>query len=212
MLKILKNLNTSKAAGIDNLPPKILKDAADELSAPLCSLINKSLQASLFPTSEKCGKITPAFKSGNPTLLDNYRPITVIPALSKVIEKIIYNQLSQYLESNGLLCPHQFGFRQGRSTQHAVTLLSEKVRQNIDKGLCSGAVYIDLRKAFDTVRHATLLEKLPSYGIDDLELQWIGDYLFNRKQKVIFDNTSSCKETLHVVPHKDPRWGPSFLD
>eukprot|EP00794_Sanderia_malayensis_P000789 gene789-79_t len=118
----------------------MLKDAADELSAPLCRLINKSLQASLFPTSEKCGKITPVFKSGNSTLLDNYRPITVIPALSKVIEKIVYNQLSQYLESNGLLCPRQFGFRQGRSTQHAVTLLSEKVRQNIDKWLRAGAL------------------------------------------------------------------------
>ena len=116
-------------------------------------------------------------------MLDNYRPITVIPALSKVIEKIIYNQLSQYLESNDLLCPHQFGFRQGRATQHAVTLLSEKVRQNIDKGPCSGAVYIDLRKAFDTVRLATLLVKLPSFGIDDVELQWICDYLFDRKKK-----------------------------
>ena len=111
-MKIIKNGTTSKAAGIDNLPPKILKDAAEELSAPLCSLINKRLQASLFPTSEKCGKITP-FKSGNSTYLSNYRRVTVIPALSKVIEKIIYNQLSQYLEVNGLLCAHQFGFRQG---------------------------------------------------------------------------------------------------
>ena len=70
------------------------------------------------------------------------------------------------------------------------------VRQNIDKGLRTGAVYIDLRKAFDSVRHATLLEKLLSYGIDDVELQWIGDYLFNRKQIVIFDNTSSCEENV----------------
>ena len=157
VLKILKSFITSKAAGIDNLPPEILKDTADELSAPLCILINKSLQVSSFPTSEKYGKTTPVFKSGNPTLLDNYRPITVIPALSKIIEKIIYNQLSLYREANanGLLCPHQFGFKQGRSTQHAVTLLSESIRQNIDKKLCSGAVYIDLRKAFDTVNHAT---------------------------------------------------------
>ncbi len=125
-------------------------------------------------------------------MLDNYTPITVIPPLSKVMEKIIYNQLSQYLESNGLLCPHQFGFRQGRSTQHAVTLLSEKVTQKIDKGLCSGAVYIDLRQAFDTACHVTLREKLPG----DVELQWIGDYVFNRKQKVIFDSTSSCEENV----------------
>ena len=121
----------------------MLKDAAEELSAPLCSLVDKSLRESLFPTSEKCGKIIPVFKSGDPAILDNYRPITVVPALSKVIEKIVYNQLSQYLEKNGLLCPRHF-FRHGRSTQHAVTLLSEEVRQNIDKGLCIGAVYIDL--------------------------------------------------------------------
>ena len=159
ILKILKNLNTSKVAGIDNLPPNILKHAADELSAPLCSLINESLQVSSFSTAGKCWKITPAFISDSQTLLDNYRPIAVIPALSKIIEKIIYNQLSRYLEANGLLCPHQFGFRQGRSTQHAVTLLSENIRQNVDKGRCSGVVYIDLRKAFDTVSHATLLEK-----------------------------------------------------
>ena len=159
ILKILKNLNTSKVAGIVDLPPNILKHAADDLSAPQCSLINASLQVSSFPKSEKCGKVTPLFKPDSLTLLDNCKPITVIPAQSKIIEKIIYNQLSRYLKANGLLCPHQFGLRQGRSTQQAVTLLSENIRQNIDKGLCSGVVYIDLRKAFDTVNHATLLEK-----------------------------------------------------
>ena len=211
VLKILKNLNTSKAAGIDNLPPKMLKDAAEDLSAPLCSLINKSLQESLFPTSEKCEQIIPVFKSGDPAILDNYRPITVVPVLSKVIEKIIYNQLSQYLESNGLLCSRQFGFRHGRSTQHAVTLLSEEVRQNIDKGLCTGAVYIDFCKAFDTVRHATFLEKLPRCGIDNAELQWIGEYLFNRKQKVIFNNTSSCEEQVTCCVPQGSILGPFSL-
>ena len=123
---------------------------------------------SSFPTSENCWKVTHVLKSDNPTLQDNYRPITVIPALSKVMEKIIHNKLSRYLEANSLLCSHQFWFRQGRSTQHAGTLLSVNIGQNMDKGLRSGAVYIDLRKAFDKVRHATLLEKLPSYGIDDV--------------------------------------------
>ena len=89
VLKILKNLNTWKAAGIDSLPPNILKHVADELSVPLCRLINESLQVFSFPTSEKCGKIIHVFKSDSPTLLDNYRPITVIPALSKIIEKIV---------------------------------------------------------------------------------------------------------------------------
>ena len=89
--------------------------------------------------------------------LRKYRSITVILALSKLIKEIIHNQLSQYLEANGVMCPHQFGFRQGRSMQHAVAYLSKKIRQDIDKGLFSGTVYIVLRKAFDAVRHATLL-------------------------------------------------------
>ena len=93
-----ENINTLKEAGNNNLPPKILKDAADELSAPLCRQIDKGLQVSLFPKLEICGKITPVFKSVNPTILHNQRPITAIRALSEVIEKIIYNQLSVYFE------------------------------------------------------------------------------------------------------------------
>ena len=103
---------------------------------------------------------------------------------------------------NGLLCPCQFGFRQGRSTQQAVTLLSENIGQNIDKGLCSGAVYIDLRKAFDTVSHATLLEKLPSYGMNYVVLKWVADYLCsyplqlsllprNSKQAAVYTNRAA---------------------
>ena len=85
---------------------------------------------------------------------------------------------------------------QGRSTQDAVTLQSENIRQSTDKSLCSGAVYIDLCKAFDTASHATMVEKLTSYGINDVELKWVADYLYNRKQKAIFDNTSSGEENF----------------
>ena len=88
ILNTLKNLKATKAAGIDNVRHRMIKDAAEELSKPLCYVINLSLQTSLFPTAEKSGKVTPIFKSGDPAMLDNYRPITVIPILSKVLEKL----------------------------------------------------------------------------------------------------------------------------
>ena len=113
ILIILKNLKASKAAGIDNVPPRMIRDAAEELYKPLSHQVNLSLQTSLFPTAEKSGKVTPIFISEDPSNIDNYRPITGIPALSKVLEEVIFDQLSTYIESNKLLCKHQFGFSQG---------------------------------------------------------------------------------------------------
>ena len=149
ILKILKNLKASKLAGIDNVPQRMIRDTAEELYKSLSHLVNLSIQTSMFPNTEKSCKVTPIFKSGDPSNIDNYRPITVTPVLSKVLGKVSFDQLSTYLDSNKLLSPHQFGFRQGRSTQHAVTLLRDRINLNIDKGLCTGVVYMDLRKSFE---------------------------------------------------------------
>ena len=142
----------------------MIKDGAEELAVPLCHLANLSLQSSLFPTSEKLAKIRPVFKSNDRSLLDNYRPISILPVFPKVLEKIVSRQISNYLKENSLLSPYQFRFRRGRSTQHAVTYLTDQIRENIDKRYCTGAIYIDLRKVFDVVHHANLLG-LRSYGI-----------------------------------------------
>ena len=208
VITILKNLKPSKAAGHDNIPPRLIKDGAEELTAPITYLANLSLQSSLFPTSEKIAKITPVYKSSDRSLLDNYRPISILPVFSKVLERIVYNQLSDYLESNDLFSPYQFGFRRGRPTQHAVTYLTDKIRENIDRGYCSGAVYVDLRKAFDTVRHASLLGKLSSYGIQDQESLWLHDYLFNRSQFVNFDGCTSNVEKVTIGVPQGSILGP----
>ena len=196
ILKILKNLKASKLAGIDNVPQRMIRDTAEELYKSLSHLVNLSIQTSMFPNTEKSCKVTPIFKSGDPSNIVNYRPITVTPVLSKVLGKVSFDQLSTYLDSNKLLSPHQFGFRQGRSTQHAVTLLRDRINLNIDKGLCTGVVYMDLRKSFDTVCHSTLLQKLSHYEIHDKELNLISDYLFNRKQYVLYDNVKSYGEKV----------------
>ena len=108
-----------------------------------------------------------------------------MPALSKVFERIVYDQLSNYLEHNNLITTSQFGFRKGYNTELAVTLFTDQIRQSIiDQGKLTGAVFIDLQKAFDTVEHSILLSKLPFYGIQDRELVWIKSYLSNRYQYV----------------------------
>ncbi len=116
--------------------------------------------------------------------------------LSKVFERVIHRQLYAYLEQNDLLSKNQFGFRTKSSTQHAVTKLLDSIRQNMDKGLMTGAVFVDLRKAFDTVDHARLLSKLTIYGIRNEELLWFEDYLFNRTQFVAFDGIESLVQPI----------------
>ena len=128
--------------------------------------------------------------------MDNYRPISVLPVFSKVLERVVYKQLYSYLEANKLLSERQFGFRQRSSTQHAVTILVDSIRQNMDRGLMTGAVFLDLRKAFDTVDHSRIISKLPLYGIRDKELAWLESYLFDRKQFVQYDGHRS--ETQHI--------------
>jgi len=196
LLKHLKTLETNKGAGPDNIPPRLIKDCAEEILHPLCYLINWSLRCHTFPTAEKTARVTPVFKSGDRSLMDNYRPISSLNVLSKIIEKIVHTQLFEYLDTNNLLQKRQFGFRKNHSTQHAVTLFVDSIRRRANEGECTGAVYLDLRKAFDTVNHACLLHKLTLHGILNKELYWFEDYLFNRSQYVNYDNELSASQTI----------------
>ena len=195
-MKILQTTKPSKAAGIDKVPAELIKDGANEIAAPLTFLINTSLQSGIFPTSEKIAKITPLYKSGDRTNIDNYRPISVLNIISKTVERAVYNQLSEYLEENNLLSDQQYGFRRKRSTRDAVTKLSDEIRENMDKSYVTGALFMDMRKAFDTVNHNCLLQKLVYYGIFGKEVQWISSYLFHRSQVVFLDRVLSNREFI----------------
>ena len=131
-------------------------------------------------------KVIPIHKSGAHSNPDNYRPISVLPVISKIIEKIIHRQLITFLDKNHLLTKFQFGFRPKLSTEYAATILLDSNRNNVDKSKLVGAIFVDLTKAFDTVSHAMLLDKLPLYGVDGRELEWFKDYLFFRKAKVAY--------------------------
>ena len=187
VLKALQNLKRTKSPGLDDLPPGMLKDAAIYITEPLTYIINPSLTTGMIPSSWKEAKVLPVFKSGSSSVMDNYRPISVLPAVSKILERIVHGQLSKYLEENALMSPYQFGFRRKHSTSLAVTYLSDTIRKSINKGELTGAIFVDLRKAFDTVDHCRLIEKLKNYRVLETELDWFTDYLFNRHQTVIYD-------------------------
>ena len=191
ILRELKKLKRKKATGLDNLSPGLLKDAAEVITKPLTFIINLSLATGVVPTDWKVAKVIPLFKSGSTAEIDNYRPISILPTLSKILERVVYKQVMTHLERNGLISEHQFGFRSNRSTELAVTLFTDLIRKEADGGKATGAVFIDLTKAFDTISHSVLLEKLSCYGIQDNELNWFTDYLFLRKQLVQFKGVLS---------------------
>ena len=164
----------------------MLKHAALVLTEPLTSIINLSLETGVVPSEWKVVKVIPPFKSGSLAEIDNYRPISICPTLSKILEKIVYKQLMAHLERHSILFEYQFGFRPNRLTELAVTYFTDLIRKEADSSKATGAVFIDLSKAFDTFSHSVLLRKMSRYGVYDMELQWFTDYLFLCKQTVQF--------------------------
>ena len=204
----LKNLKRNKAVGLDNLPPGYLKDTANVIAGPLTHVINLSLNSGIIPNDFKMGRVMPIFKSGSVSNIDNYRPISILPILSKILEKCVHDQVMLYLESNHLLSIQQFGFRKNRSTELAATCFVDDVRKGMDRGELTGAVYIDLSKAFDTISHASILAKLPSFGIDGTPREWFTSYLFGRSQCVMLDGVLSTPQPIYCGVPQGSILGP----
>ena len=195
--KMLKELKPWKATGIDGIPSRLLKDGADALASPLSAIFNLSIQQNVIPAEWKKAKVTPLHKSGAKDNPQNYRPISVLPVVSKVLERLIHKQLASYFDEHGLLCISQSGFRRKHSTETAVTYFADEILMNMDKGEVTGSVFIDLAKAFDTVDHDILISKLKNYGVCDESLQWFENYFSGRKQLVCIDSQSS--EELEIT-------------
>ena len=165
-------------------------DSADIVVKPVTFIINTSLRTSKVPCDWKSARVIPLFKKGKADEMDNYRPISILPVLSKVLERAVHIQLYKYLQQHKILSPYQCGFRKCHSTEFAALSFSDNIRRNMDQGQLTGAVFIDLRKAFDTVDHAVLLDKLSNLGIVDKEHGWFTDYLSNRTQVVEFQGVT----------------------
>ena len=196
----LRKLKRKKATSLDKLPPGMLKDCSEHIATPLYHIVNMSLQSSTVPLAWKQAKLVPIFKSGDTNKAENYRPISVLPALSKLLEKAVHSQLMEYLETNKLLNQSQFGYRANRSTQLATTLLVDEIREAGENGKLVGALFLDLSKAFDTISHDVILEKLKTYAVIDIEIAWFTDYLFNRSQVEIGNQKSTHFKVMSGVP------------
>ena len=178
------NMNVSKSSGPHSVPVPILKTIKDYISEPLAFLVNDFFTSGNFPVKLKLTTITPILKKGSRFDKDNYRPISVLSSFSKVFEKAMYHRLYNYLEESRILYPLQFGFREKCSTTHALVSITESIHQSIDNHKFGCGVFIDLKKAFDTVNHSILLTELEHYGVRGIVHDWFKSYLSQRKQFV----------------------------
>ena len=206
--KELKLLSHQKSTGTDNLPPGLLKDCGSIISKPLCDIINLSIRSGKFPSSWKAAKVTPIFKSGSRSLPEKYSPISVIPIVSKLLEKAAQQALKDYFEQEIFLFKSQHGFRKKHSTKKASIYFCDSIRKQMDNGKLTSAAYVDLLKAFDTIR---VLQKLSTYGVKEKELEWFNSYLFNRQNYVCADRNISSPEPIYCGVPQGSILGPSLF-
>ena len=190
VLTCLLNLKDS-ASGHDELKPKIIKHASQHLVSPLTHILQLCFETSTVPQQLKTAHITPIFKGGDSHLPQNYRPISILPVFSKIFERLLYNRLYAYFTSNKIISDKQFGFRKGFSTEMALTYALSEITSKIDQGKFVIGLFIDLKKAFDTVNHSILLKKLNHYGVRGEPLLLIQNYLSDRMQSVKLDGCCS---------------------
>ena len=196
VLKFLSNTDMSKATGTDMIGPRLLKLAAPYIVDEICFICNHSITNSVFPSKWKDAKVAPLHKSGPHEELNNYRPISVLPILSKVLEKHVHDSLSNFLHQHELLYRTQSGFRAGHSCETALVNMVDSWLNAIDNSKLIGIVLVDFKKAFDLVDHQILKNKLKVYGINDEALRWFDNYLSNRRQQVMINN---CKSNFQSI-------------
>ena len=191
VLQELQRLDSSKAPGPDGLSTIVLKNCATQLVSPLCILYQKTLDTGRLPQDWKQAKITPIYKKGTRKKASNYRPISLTSQASKVMERIIKRHMMDHLEVNNLLSKHQHGFMPSKSCQSNLLETFEEWTGIIDRGLGLDVIYLDYQKAFDTVPHERLLTKLSGYGLKGKILNWLKDFLHDRHQQVVINNSKS---------------------
>ena len=195
----INNIDSSKAYQKDNIPPILLKENNDICDTVICSDINQCIDTGSFPSNMKNADITPLFIKTDRLLKSNYRPVSILPTLSKIYEKILYQQIYEYF--NSIFSKYLSGFRKGHSTQHCILFLLEKLKKALDKGNCTGILLTDLSKAFDCISHAILIAKLNAYGFSKNSLSLINNYLSARKQRTkVGDSFSTWREIIYGVP------------
>lgn len=209
--KIILSLKNSVSTGWDGISSVFMKKAIDSLIKPITYISNICLQYGIFPTVLKQAVIVPVYKSGDRDNVSNYRPIALLPCLSKIIEKLINIRLLNFLESQNLLSCNQYGFREKRSTSDAIERLVSHISDKLDKKQKCLGVFLDMAKAFDTVSVPNLLNKLEHLGIRGVPLDLFTDYLSNRSQVVKINDVISDSAPIYFGVPQGSVLGPSLF-
>lgn len=191
VLKTIKSLKNTLAVGFDGISTNAIKQTADALTPILTYLINLSFSEGVFPDKLKLSVVKPIHKKGDIHTMDNYRPISIIPVLSKIFEKLMYSRIILFLNKFNILATQQNGFQKGKSTTLAAFNLVKEITANIDKKNPTTAIFFDMSKAFDFVPHNLLLQKCEFYGIRGIPNKWIRSYLSERHQQVEIKNINA---------------------
>lgn len=201
IFQLLQNLPNKKSCGTDEICSSILKAASSVLKAPLSKTLNNCINQGVFPKCLKIAKVIPIHKNGVKTDPNNYRPISLLNCLSKVFERALYNRMLDFISQEKILSPSQFGFRKNRNCTHALTCLTEFMRQTIEKKKYGNVIFLDLKKAFDTVNHTILGRKLFEIGFRGLPHKLLTNYLDQRFQQVYNNGAfSTSLEISYGVP------------
>ena len=201
VLQYLRNLKPGMSSGPCNLPTKLVKDAAEYIPQPLRQIFNSSLTSRVFPDIWKVARVAPIFKAGTSDDLNNYRPISVLCTISKVFEKIVHDQVVIYLVEQRILVQNQYAHRKLHSTITSLIKSADDWLSSIDSRKVNLTLFLDVKKAFDTVDHKILLDKLGAYGVKGTEFKWFKSYLSKRRQfcRVNGYNSKTMRVTC-VIP------------
>ena len=213
-LSIINKLKSKNSSGKDEISNKLLKSIKDEIAKPLTIIINQSLKTGIFPEELKIAKVKPLYKKGDNFCLNNYRPISLLPTISKNFERVMFTQLYSYLNAHNLLSEQQYGFRSQHLTELACVKLVDYITtemDNIKKIKTPTVIFLDLSKAFDTLNFNILLNKLQYYDIHGIALSLIKSYLTNRFQYVQFENSASDLLEIKTGIPQESILGPLFF-
>ena len=206
MCHALQNLNPSKAHGFDELPSRILKECANQLAPSLQYLFTKSLKVSQVPAEWKFANIIPIHNKGSKDHVENYRPIPLLSIVSKTLERCVLNHISQHIQSN--IHSAQLGFVNGRSCATQLLSILNIIGKNLDKGLQTDVVFMDIAKAFDTIKHYKMLQKLREYGFFGSVLLWFKNYLCGSSQRVTVHRATSQSLPITSGVPQEPLLSP----
>ena len=211
LTKYLNQLDLKKATGVDNISAGVLRGIHTAVTEPLCNIINKSITEGTFPNRQKQAKVLPLHKTGSFANLDNFRPISLLPIASKLMEKHVCEHLYYYFTTNELLCLNQSGFRKNHSCHTCLVNLIEECYKDLNDNNLIGLLALDFRKAFDILNHEVLLKKLSLYGCNKLAVTWFKSYLTNRVQSVKIEDVSSKNCIVEHGVAQGSILGPLFV-